>query len=125
MFSYMLQTATNLKAGVHLRAESEINVERIFKERVHLRELYDSRELLTYKSQRKISGVCPLNLIKKFTESILQRAKFVLDVLGTNMEQQESAALCVMYHILKKRRNKKRKCWVKNGYSVDSGTSTF
>ena len=48
-----------LKAGVHLRAESEINVERIFKERVHLRELYDSRESLTYKSQRKLSGACP------------------------------------------------------------------
>ena len=48
-----------LKAGVHLRAESEINVERIFKDRVHLRELYDSRESLTYKSQRKLSGACP------------------------------------------------------------------
>ena len=65
------------------------------------------------KSQRKISEACPLYLIKEFTESILQRAKFVLDVLGTNMNQQESAAICVMYYILKKRRNKKIKCWVK------------
>ena len=48
------------KDGVHLRSESEINFEGIFKERVHLRGLYDSRESLTYKSQRKFSGACPL-----------------------------------------------------------------
>ena len=41
-------------SGVHLRSESEINVEGIFKERVHLRELYDSRESLIYKSRRKL-----------------------------------------------------------------------
>ena len=46
--------------GVHLRSESEVNVEGIFKERVHLRELYYSRESLTYKSERKLSGACPL-----------------------------------------------------------------
>ena len=49
-----------IKAGVHLRSESEINVEGIFKERVHLRELYNSQESLTYKFQRKLSEACPL-----------------------------------------------------------------
>ena len=32
--------------GVHLRSESEMNIEGIFKERVHLRGLYDFRESL-------------------------------------------------------------------------------
>ena len=29
------------------------------------------------------------------------------------MDQQQCAAVCVMYQILKKRRSKKKKCWVK------------
>ena len=45
------QTCTSLdqlivKPGIHLRTESEINVDRIFKERVDLRELYHYRESL-------------------------------------------------------------------------------
>ena len=54
-------TYAAIKACVHLGSESEINVEGVFKERVHLRGLYHTRESLTYKSQRKLSGACPLD----------------------------------------------------------------
>ena len=41
--------ASTIMAGVHLRSESEINVDGIFKKRVHLRELYHSGESLKSK----------------------------------------------------------------------------
>ena len=46
VFYAILNWSYKVKPAVHLRSESEINVDRIFKDRVHLRGLYHYREPL-------------------------------------------------------------------------------
>ena len=64
-------------AGVHLRSESEINVEGIFKERLPERTISLSR-VAEIKIQRKLSEACPLYLIKQVRRAVSKEIIFYL-----------------------------------------------